>query len=240
MIKVHKFGPSFGLPDASPFVVKVETYLRMTGQPYETTSGDVRKAPRRQLPVVEIEGKVVPDSGAIVELLESRRAEKLDAHLDARQRSIGVAYRSMLEEHLYFGMLYMRWVTDDGWSVFEPALREMLGRMGVPALLRGMISGQARKQTIERTAKQGMGRRPRSEVVGICREIIDALSVQLGDAPYVLGAKPTTFDATAYAFTLGILCPAFDNEVRKHAASKGNLVAYEKRMTDAYWTGTVA
>lgn len=239
MIKVHKFGPSFGLPDASPFVLKVETYLRMTGQPYETVYGDVRKAPRRQLPLVEIDGKLVPDSGNIVDMLEASRAEKLDAHLDARQRATATALRSMLEEYLYFGLLYMRWVTDDGWTVFEPALRDMLGRMGVPGMLRGMICGQARKQTIERTTKQGIGRRPRTEVVAICQQLLDALSVHLGDGPFVFGDRPTTHDATAYAFTLGALCPAFDNEVRKHAASKANLVAYEGRMKDKYWKDPV-
>ncbi|HEX8795553.1 MAG TPA: glutathione S-transferase family protein [Polyangiaceae bacterium] len=240
MIKVHKFGPSFGLPDASPFVMKVETYLRMTGQPYETHWGDVRKAPRRQLPLIEIDGKIVPDSGAIVDLLESHRAEKLDAHLDAGQRATGTAFRSMLEEYLYFGLLYMRWATDDGWTVFEPALRDMLGRMGVPGMLRGMIAGQARKQTVERTTKQGIGRRPRAEVVAICQQLFDALSTQLGDGPFFFGARPTTLDATVYAFTAGALCPAFDNEVRKHAASKANLVAYESRMKNAYWKDPVA
>jgi len=239
MIKVHKFGPSFGLPDASPFVVKVETYLRMTGQPYETVYGDVRKAPRRQLPLIEVDGKIVPDSGTIVEMLESRRAEKLDAHLDARQRATGTAFRTMLEEHLYFGLLYMRWATDDGWAVFEPALREMLGRMGVPGMLRGIVCGQARKQTVERTLKQGIGRRPRAEVVAACQQLLDALSVQLGDGPFFFGAQPTTYDATAYSFTLGALCPAFDNEVRKHAASNPNLVAYEKRVKDKYWKDPV-
>lgn len=240
MIKVHKFGPSFGLPDASPFVMKVETYLRMTGQPYETAWGDVRKAPRRQLPIIEVDGKIVPDSGNIVEMLESRRAEKLDAHLDARQRAIGTAFRSMLEEYLYFGVLYMRWATDDGWAVFEPALREMLGRMGVPGMLRGMICGQARKQTVERTTKQGIGRRPRAEVVAICQQILDALSVQLGDGPFLFGERPTTYDASVYAFAAGALCPAFDNEVRKHAASKANLAAYEKRVQEKYWKDPAA
>lgn len=240
MIKVHKFGPSFGMPDASPFVIKVETYLRMTAQPYETASGDVRKAPRRQLPIIEVDGKIVPDSGNIVEMLESRRPEKLDAHLDARQRAIGTAFRSMLEEYFYFGMLYMRWVTDDGWTVFEPALRDMLGRMGVPGMLRGMISGQARKQTVERTTKQGIGRRPRGEVVAICQQLLDALSVQLGDGPFFFGDRPTTYDATVYAFTAGALCPAFDNEVRKHAASKANLASYEARIKDKYWKDPVA
>jgi len=235
MIKVHKFGPSFGLPDASPFVVKVETYLRMTGQQYETVYGDIRKAPRRQLPLIEIDGKIVPDSGTIVEMLESRRAEKLDAHLDARQRAVGTAFRSMLEEHLYFGFLHMRWATDDGWAVFQPALREMLGRMGVPGMLRGIVSGQARKQTAGRAHTQGIGRRPRAEVVAVCQQLLDALSTQLGEGPFFFGSRPTTLDATVYAFTLGALCPAFDNEVRKHAASKANLVSYEARMKDKYW-----
>jgi glutathione S-transferase len=239
MIKVHKFGPSFGLPDASPFVMKVETYLRITGQPYETVTGDIRRAPRKQLPLIEIDGKIVPDSGAIVDMLESRRAEKLDAHLDARQCAVGTAIRSMLEEYLYFGVLYMRWVTDDGWAVFEPTLREMLGRMGVPGVLRGVVSGQARKQTIERTLKQGIGRRPRAEVVAICQQLLDAFSVLLGDGAFFFGDRPTTCDATAYAFAASALCPAFDNEVRRHAASKPNLLAYETRMKEKYWKDSV-
>ena len=90
MIKVHRFGPALGLPDASPFVMKVETYLRMTGQAYEPVNADVRKAPRAQLPFVEVDGKVIPDSTATVDHLEGRRADKLDAHLD-EMRAPGMA-----------------------------------------------------------------------------------------------------------------------------------------------------
>jgi glutathione S-transferase len=235
MIKVHKFGPAFGLPDASPFVVKVETYLRMTGQKYETVSADVRKAPRKQLPFVDVDGKVIADSTAIVDHLEGARSEKLDAHLDAGQRAVALAFKSMLEEHLYFGILFIRWATDDGWAVFEPSLREMLGKMGVPSLLRGMVSSGARKQTVGRARTQGIGRQPRTEVVGTCTKIIDALAEQLGDRPYFCGDELTTYDATVYAFAAGILCPAFDNELRKHAAAKKNLTSYVDRMKEKYW-----
>jgi hypothetical protein len=31
MIKLYQFAPAFGLPNASPFCMKVENYLRMTG-----------------------------------------------------------------------------------------------------------------------------------------------------------------------------------------------------------------
>jgi glutathione S-transferase len=235
MIKVYKFGPAFGLPDASPFVLKLETYLRMTGQKYEVVTADVRKAPRKQLPFVDVDGKVMPDSTAIVDHLEAARPEKLDAHLDAGQRAVALAFKSMLEEHLYFGMLYMRWSTDDGWAVFEPMLRGMLGTMGVPSLLRGVVSGSARKHTTGRVVTQGLGRQPRAEVVGTCVKLLDALAEQLGDRAYFCGDRPTTYDATVYSFAAQILCPAFDNELRKHAAAKKNLVAYEERLKGQYW-----
>jgi glutathione S-transferase len=235
MIKVFKFGPAFGLPDASPFVVKVETYLRMTDQKYEVASGDVRKAPRSQLPFIEVDGKIIPDSSAIVSQLEAARGGKLDAHLTPKERAVAFAFKSMLEEHLYFTVLYLRWTTDEGWAVFEPALREMLGTFGVPGFLRGMVAKRARKQTSGRMWTQGLGRQPRAEIVATGCTIVDAFAEQLGDSAYFCGDKPTTFDATAYPFAAGILCPAFDNEVRKHAATKANLAAYADRMKAAYW-----
>jgi glutathione S-transferase len=235
MIRVHKFGPAFGLPDASPFVMKVETYLRMTGQKYEVVTGDVRKAPRAQLPFVDIDGKRIPDSTAIVEHLEGLRPDKLDAHLSPKQRAVALAFKSMLEEYLYFGLLFMRWATDDGWTVFQPVLRTMLGSMGVPALMQGLVSKTARKQTVGRAKAQGIGRKPRAEVVATCTALVDALAEELGDHSYFLGDKPTTLDATVYAFAAGLLCPAFDNELRKHAAAKKNLVAYASRIHEKYW-----
>jgi glutathione S-transferase len=235
MIKVYKFGPAFGMPDASPFVVKTETYLRITGQKYETVTGDVRKAPRKQLPFVDIDGKIIADSTAIVDHLEAARPDKLDAHLEPGPRAVAFAFKSMLEEHLYFGLLFMRWATDEGWAVFEPSLREMIGAMGVPSLMRGMVAKSARKYTVGRTQTQGVGRQPRAEVVGTCSKIVDALSEQLGDRPYFCGDKPTTYDATVYAFATGVLCPAFDNELRRHAATKKNLASYADRLKDQYW-----
>jgi glutathione S-transferase len=234
-IRLLKFGPAFGLPDASPFVCKLETYLRLTGQPYETVVGDVRKAPRGQFPVIEIDGKQLPDSTLVISELESRRPEKMDAHLGPKERATALAHKSMLEEYLYFGILFMRWSCDDGWAVFEPTIRQMMSKMGVPSIMTGMIARQARGYTTKRVRAQGMGRKPRAEVVSLCAEMVDAFAEELGDRPYFCGDKPTTYDATTYAWGLAVLCPAFDNEVRKHAASKRNLVSYVDRLKEAYW-----
>jgi glutathione S-transferase len=80
-----------------------------------------------------------------------------------------------------------------------------------------------------------MGRKPRAEVVATCNQAIDALAEQLGDKAYFCGDRPTTFDSTVYAFALGALCPAFDNEVLKHAMTKANLVSYVDRIKSQYW-----
>jgi glutathione S-transferase len=111
----------------------------------------------------------------------------------------------------------------------------MLGKMGVPSLMRGIVSNSARKQTVGRARTQGIGRAPRADVVASCNRVIDALAEHMGDRPYFCGDKPTTYDATVYAFTAGILCPAFKNEVYKHGTGKKNLVAYTDRIEEQYW-----
>ena len=35
MIKMHGYIPAWGVPDVSPFVTKIDCYLRMVGLPYE-------------------------------------------------------------------------------------------------------------------------------------------------------------------------------------------------------------
>ena len=42
VIRVHQFAPALGLPNASPFCMKLETYLRMAGLPFELVN-EIRK-----------------------------------------------------------------------------------------------------------------------------------------------------------------------------------------------------
>jgi hypothetical protein len=50
MVKLYPFAPAWGLPNASGFCLKLETYLRMAGLPYEIAPGaDLRKAMQRMM-----------------------------------------------------------------------------------------------------------------------------------------------------------------------------------------------
>jgi hypothetical protein len=49
MIALHQFPPALGLPNASPFCLKLELYLRMAGLPYRNSyTLKLHKAPQGQ------------------------------------------------------------------------------------------------------------------------------------------------------------------------------------------------
>jgi len=47
MITLYQFVSWPGLPNFSPFCMKVENYLRLTRAEYKTAVADVRKAPKK-------------------------------------------------------------------------------------------------------------------------------------------------------------------------------------------------
>ena len=75
--------PAPPLPDASPFVHKLENHLRLAGLAYDKRPGDARKAPRGKLPYIEDEGVLVADTSFIIEHLKQRHGDRLDAALSA-------------------------------------------------------------------------------------------------------------------------------------------------------------
>src|SRR5688572_11570555 len=62
MITLYTFGPRFGLPDASPFVMKAELLLKMSGVDYRCIASGPRGAPKGKLPFIEDNGTKVADS----------------------------------------------------------------------------------------------------------------------------------------------------------------------------------
>jgi glutathione S-transferase len=65
---------------------------------------------------------------------------------------------------------------------------------------------------------------------------LDAIAELLGDRPFLLGDVPRTVDCTLFAFLEGTLGYPLDGEIKKHAQSHANLVAYRKRIRDKWWT----
>lgn len=230
MITLYQFPPAFGLPNPSPFCFKVENYLRMTGEPYETRVGNPRSSPKGKLPFIKDGGVVVSDSAHIVQHLVRTRGDKLDGRLAPRERALGHAVRRMLEEGTYFGLVYARWVDDAG---FDAAGGEMFQSMSPVA--RALVIPIARRMVRKQTHAQGTGRHAPEDIYSMVADDVASLADILGDQPYFLGAEPASVDATAYAFLATLLWsprpPGLQGLVEKHP----NLEAYCDRMKARYY-----
>lgn len=236
---LQKYLPAWGLPDISPFCIKVETYLRMRGLPFTTELGDPRKAPKNKMPVLRHGERTIPDSSAILEHLEATLAEPIDAWLGPQQRAIATAVRGMVEEQLYFVVVYERWKPDSAWATYRPVFVNLAGQLGVPGLLRRFVANQARREMLAQLRGQGIGRHTPEENLAIGKRVLDALD-ELLQGPFFFGERPSTLDATVFAFLYSIAGAPFEGPLKQHMLEKAKLVAYCDALQARYFTGAAA
>jgi glutathione S-transferase len=230
MITLYTFGPYFGLPDASPFVMKAEVLLQMAELPYKTDANGFSKAPKGKLPYIADDGETIADSGLIRMHLEKKYNVDFDAGLSKRDRAIAWAIEKMCEDHLYWAGLHLRWMIDEN---FDKGPRRFFD--AAPAPLRPLIATIARRQFKRNLWGHGMGRHTIAEMERLAAPDLDAVADVLGDKPYLMGDKPCGADAGVFPMIAHGLCPHFDNGLRSHAEQRPNLVAYGDRLMAQYF-----
>ena len=206
---VYKFGYPAGhpTPDISPFVVKLETWLRLSGIPYESRTGGRAVMPRAKLPVARIGGQLVSDSSAIMAHLQASEPRALqDTHLSAMQQAQSLAIQALLEDRLYWVSLYLRWCVDRNVERYQPLLMDYALR-STPRWQHPLIKGGARfilrmltRQMRQQAWQQGIARHSHDEVVAMGLADWQALTELLGNQPYLFGERPSTVDATLFAW----------------------------------------
>lgn len=233
MIRLFQFAPAFGLPNASPFCMKLETYLRMAGLPFEVPAAGMREfrnAPKGKLPYIDDNGKTVADSSFILDYLKASYGDQLDGWLSREQAAVALAFQRLLEENLYWAVVHTRWSQPDGWAHMKAAF---FG--GLPAPLKWVVPPMARRSLLKQMHGQGMGRHQPDEIIAIGRRDISALADFLGSKPYFMGAQPCSLDASAYAFLANLLWVPLDSALKQHALQYPQLEAYCQRMRARYY-----
>jgi glutathione S-transferase len=230
MITLYTFGSYFGLPDPSPFVMKAEMLLKISGLPYQTNTKGFPKAPKGKLPYIEDGGVLIADSTLIRLHLEQKHGIDFDQGLSARERGIAWATDKMLEDHFYWHMIHWRWMNDRN---FEQGPKKFFDR--APALLRPLIVGTIRKKIRGHLHGHGLGRHTEAENNVTAARATEALAQMLGDNRYFMGATPCGVDATVFAFVAGTLCRTFESPMRAKMEGMNNLVAYNKRMMTEFY-----
>lgn len=145
--------------------------------------------------------------------------------LSPADRGVALALRRLIEENLYWVMVYDRWVVDENWERFRPIV---LG--GVPAPLRPIIAPIARRGVKRQLKGHGIGLHSADEVHAVGKRDIGAIADVLGDKPFLMGDGPTEIDAIAYGQLANIMRVPIESPVRDVALERANLAAYVERV----------
>jgi glutathione S-transferase len=223
MIELYGFAPVWGLVDLSPFVMKVDTYLRLAGLPYKLvpfSMETISASPKGKLPYIVDGGRVIADSSFIIEYCQHKHGNPLDAELTDSQRAIGHATVRMLEENLYWVLVAERWRDSTAAVDYYPILA------GAPAdVLRTVVDTM-----LAELRGHGMGRHTADEIAHIGSCDLKALSATLGEKPFLLGASPSSYDASVYSFVAHFVQAGYDSTMKGVVQRTPNLMRYWERV----------
>jgi glutathione S-transferase len=229
---VHQIPSAWGLPSIGPFSLKLEAYLRITAIAYTAViDATPFKGPKGKLPWIEHEGKKIGDSGFIIEYLEQRFGCNPNASLSAAERGIALAMRRLLEENLYWTMVFDRWMVAQNWPTAKSAILGV-----VPNPMRQLIAPIARRGVRRQLEGHGIGMHSPEEIHAIGVKDVGAVADFLGEKPYLMGATPTEIDAVAYGILANIMQVPIVSPVKDAALGHANLVAFIDRMRTRYFT----
>ena len=231
MITAYVVAPAFGVPNPSPFCMKVEILLQMAGLPYETRiEWDPRKAPKGKMPFIRDGDQLIGDSNFIQQHVETKYGVDFDKGLDTQQRAISHAFARMAEERLYWCLVYSRWVEDNKWPMVKAALFSNL-----PPLIRLIGPAVARKGVRTSLHGHGLGRHSRAEIYALGEKDIAAIAAQLGTNAFMMDDSPTSLDALLYPFVENLMIDELPSPLLTAIKRHDNLLAYRNRCRSLWY-----
>ncbi len=223
----------FGLPNVSPFCLKLEAFLRWQRIEFSMKPAVPMQGPYKKVPFVEWNGQRIGDSSVIIDRL---LVEHEITYVDNLELSVGHAFARMFEEHVYWSVVYFRWYEDLHW----PKLKNEFFRK-VPNLLRTFIANSVRKQTIRSLKGQGIGRLPREKILERVNKDLEALVAQLKTNRFICGDEMTHYDLSVWSILSQIVQCDLQTSLTDIAMNKPEIVAYLGRVNeqlDSEWINT--
>ncbi|XP_076456979.1 failed axon connections homolog [Babylonia areolata] len=224
VVLLHQLGHGPYCPSLSPFVLKVETFLRVNNIPYKSVY-DRKMGPKGKTPWIEFNGDVIPDSSFIVSYLNEKFNVSMDASLTSYERGVARALQRLAEEHLYFQLGLWR-------AVHDPE-KEMFKAVGLKWLYIWMLERKARTDAWH----QGLGRHSEEDLAAITEADLAALSAVLGEKDYFLGAQPSEVDCSLFGQLSQWVWQAPRSPGHRLIIEKfPNLKRFCERVKEKYWS----
>ncbi|MEM7067725.1 MAG: glutathione S-transferase family protein [Pseudomonadota bacterium] len=230
MIEFYKFVPQFGLRDASPFCLKLATYLRLAGIPHTTHEiMDPSEAPKQRMPYIREDGEAIGDSELIIAHLKAKFGDPLAEGLTEAQKAIGHAFSVMLAERFgWAAMVYPRWADET-----KQQLMTETWFGGIPEPMKSNIANGAFEEMACRLNAHGIGLHDDDEISTLGLSDLKAIEDQLGDKQFLLDDRPREVDASVYAFLTNAACEYFDTAMSQYIRNSKPLTEYLKRVDEA-------
>ncbi len=232
MTTLITYRAGFGQPSFSPFCVKAMWLLSAASVEWQREeSNDPRKMPYAKLPAIRVEGQIIGDSQNIQSYLEGQGADFWGG-VSERDRAAGHAFIRMAEEHLYFHLLLDRWGSDEVW----PIIRENYFAE-IPTLLRRPITGMIRRATLRGMVSQGLGRFNAEERLARVEPDLQAIAVQLGDKPFLMGNQISLPDYSMAAMLGAVMATPLPTGLSQRVAGDVVLAEYATRVAERMTAG---
>ncbi|KAJ3203820.1 hypothetical protein HDU67_009930 [Dinochytrium kinnereticum] len=215
----------------SPYCLKLETYLRVSGIPYVlcTTSGFSKKG---KMPYITFNGEEISDSQFCIRWLEEKYGVSIDKQVWPAGRSAVEAYRSMLEDGLGKQCVYWRWQKKN-----QEWLKTCLFGF-MPSPLRTILFPIIIRRPQRYLRLMNITSLGDESNLQLADTRLESISTLLGNDHYLMSTPdPTSLDCTAYGFLANILLQNLPNEPRPTALllKYPNLVRFVRRISERYF-----
>lgn len=222
-----------GVSDQSPFVGRVEAYLRLIRKPYiKLETRGLRENPRCKVPVANVQGIMVDDSTRIIETIKNTFHVTIDDKLTPEQVAQGYLVQQLMLQSLYWVMLHQNFGTEEGRTRFP----KVFTKMPMPDYVRFLVTRMIFRKVTIHLIGSGYGIIPHTELVKRGQSDVRTLSTILGKNKYILGtAEPTSYDADVYPFVAMLFFDTHQSsfpwveEIKKECP---NMVDYVTRMRE--------
>ncbi|XP_070539584.1 failed axon connections homolog [Ptychodera flava] len=225
-VVLHQIGRGKYAPSISPFPIKLETYLRFANIPYVSVHG-TKTSSKGKIPWIEFNGEVVNDTSFIIDFLNKKFNVDLNSHLSPTDRAIARAFQKMVEENLFWSLVYSRWF--DKQTKFETLAPNSF-------IYTWVIATYLKNGAKKNMHGHGIGRHSKEEIYHIAEKDIRALSVFLGDKCFLFGDEPCEEDCAVFGLLSQFVwqSPATPQEALVKGDCK-NLEEYCYRMKERFW-----
>ncbi|KAK3780382.1 hypothetical protein RRG08_062003 [Elysia crispata] len=188
---VYGLGSGAGIPSLSPYVLKLEVYLKLAKIPYVLSKKYVTSS-KGKVPWISYNGEHIADSQFCIEFIKTQFGVDLNEGLSKEQAAVAYAFRVMMDEFHFWVNVYFR--------LYDPE---------DPMLVKFNPSASSRRRLRERYVSfshaQGVGRHSRVDIVRLFTDNLRALEALLGQKPFMMGETPTEVDCSVFAFLAAIV-----------------------------------